>query len=149
MKENLFLAKKTLVNNICSSARMENIDLTFAQTKTILDGIPVVGMDMEDLQKGLNLRDTQKFVLGHIECVAERVITYMLWAMRSQLFWDGNKRTSIIFANKILVENRKGVLMIPEIKLEESNGRLSIYGYISGFIYDKCLFGTEYSQIEA
>lgn len=28
----------------------------------------------------------------------------MLYLMRSQLFWDGNKRTSMIVANKLLIE---------------------------------------------
>ena len=35
-----------------------------------------------------------------IENATERAIEYMLYGMRSQLFWDGNKRTSTICANK-------------------------------------------------
>ena len=33
--------------------------------------------------------------------------------MRSQLFWDGNKRTSNIVANSILIKNGKGIISIP------------------------------------
>ena len=36
-----------------------------------------------------------------IENATQKAITYMLYGMRSQLFWDGNKRTSTIVANKI------------------------------------------------
>ena len=35
--------------------------------------------------------------------------------MRSQLFWDGNKRTSSICANKIMIENGNGIIKVPDI----------------------------------
>ena len=41
----------------------------------------------------------------------------MLYGMRSQLFWDGNKRTSMIIANKIMIENGKGIITIKEDNL--------------------------------
>ena len=34
--------------------------------------------------------------------------------MRTQAFWDGNKRTSMIVANKIMIENSCGVITIKE-----------------------------------
>lgn len=85
-----------------------------------------------------------------IESITERAIIYMLWAMRSQLFWDGNKRTSMLCANKILIQHGKGILTIPEEHLEEFNERLTEfyetndYSKIDLFIYDKCIFGIEY-----
>lgn len=42
----------------------------------------------------------------------ERAKSYFCYAMRSQLFWDGNKRTSTIVASKILIEANEGVLTI-------------------------------------
>ena len=36
--------------------------------------------------------------------VTKKSIDLMLYLMRSQLFWDGNKRTSMIVANKLLIE---------------------------------------------
>ncbi|MEC0915811.1 Fic family protein, partial [Bacillus atrophaeus] len=86
-----------------------------------------------------------------IESVTEKAIKYMLYAMRTQLFWDGNKRTGLICANKILIQHGKGVLTIPEDQLEEFNERLSAfyesndYAKIDQFLYEKCLFGIEYS----
>ncbi|MBP1971652.1 prophage maintenance system killer protein [Virgibacillus natechei] len=70
--------------------------------------------------------------------------------MREQLFWDGNKRTSSLCANKILIENGNGILSVPEEHLEEFNEKLSKfyeandYSKIDHFLYDKCLFGINY-----
>ncbi|MFD1848684.1 hypothetical protein [Oceanobacillus bengalensis] len=47
-----------------------------------------------------------------ISCVTELALTYMLWTMRKQLLWAGDKRTSIISANKILIENGNGIIAI-------------------------------------
>lgn len=82
-----------------------------------------------------------------IENVTDRAITYMLYGMRSQLFWDGNKRTSIISANKIMIQGGKGIIKIPDIKLEEFNKLLTEYyntnnmEKIKQFIYENCIYG--------
>ena len=60
-----------------------------------------------------------------IENATERAIEYMLYGMRKQLFWDGNKRTSTICANKIMIENGAGIIKIPDSNLEEFNILLS------------------------
>lgn len=88
--------------------------------------------------------------LDKIESVTEKAIKYMLWGMRNQLFWDGNKRTSILAANKILIAEGKGILTIPEGHLQEFNTRLSEfyntndYGKIDKFIYNNCIHGIEF-----
>ena len=56
-----------------------------------------------------------------IENVTERAIEFMLYGMRKQLFWDGNKRTSTISANKIMIENGCGIIKVPDDHLEEFN----------------------------
>lgn len=50
--------------------------------------------------------------LRAIEDAAERAIAYFCYAVRAQLFWDGNKRTSTIVSSKILIEVGRGVLTI-------------------------------------
>ena len=163
-EQNIFLAKRNLVDNIYSNARMEGLNVTLSQIKTILDDINVPELKIDEIQCILNLRDAWKFVINNInetfdinfickvnELVArnesiswgtlrngkveitgtdyipdipnkenveqdisnileienptEKAIEYMLYGMRSQLFWDGNKRTSTICANKIMIEN--------------------------------------------
>lgn len=71
----------------------------------------------------------------NMSCVTERALTYMLWAMRKQLFWDGNKRTSIISANKILIEHGKGNVTIEEENLGEFNERLSKFYETNDYIW--------------
>lgn len=41
LEQNIFLAKRNLVDNIYSNAKMEGLNITFSQTKTILEGINV------------------------------------------------------------------------------------------------------------
>jgi len=44
--------------------------------------------------------------------VQERAMEYFCYAVKAQLFWDGNKRTSTIVASKILISAGAGVLTI-------------------------------------
>ncbi len=66
-EQNIFLAKKQLVGSIYSSAKVEGINITFPQTQTILDGITVANLKIDDVEKILNLRDAWKYVLNSIE----------------------------------------------------------------------------------
>lgn len=73
----------------------------------------------------------------------------MLYGMRNQLFWDGNKRTSMIIANKIMIMNGKGIILVKDDDLLEFNKLLTEY-YTTGFdtkiiefLYNKCVYGLE------
>jgi len=210
LEQNIFLAKRNLVDNIYSNARMEGLNVTFPQTKTILDGINVPELKIDEIQCILNLRDAWKFVINNInetfdinfickvnELVArnesiswgtlrngkveitgtdyipdipykekveqdifnileienstEKAIEYMLYGMRSQLFWDGNKRTSTICANKIMIENGCGIIKVPDNKLESFTTLLSEFystnnkEKIKQFIFDNCIDGISFN----
>ena len=210
LEQNIFLAKKLIVENIYNSAKLEGCNVTFPDTQTILDGISVSNLKISDIECVLNLRDAWSFLLNNIEkpfelefvCkinsyvarnealewgvlrngnvgisgtnyvpptpikesvireiekinnienVTERAIKYFLWGMRSQLFWDGNKRTSTLCANKILITDGKGTLSVKEQDLREFNQRLTEfyntndYLVIEGFIYDKCIRGIDFN----
>ena len=67
LKENIFVAKKLLIQNIYNSAKLEGCNITFPQTQTILDGISVSGLKMSDIEVILNLRDAWEYVLSTIE----------------------------------------------------------------------------------
>lgn len=79
----------------------------------------------------------------------ERAIEYMLYGMRRQLFWDGNKRTSTICANKIMIQSGAGIIKVPDNKLQEFNILLSEFytsnnnTKIRGFIFENCIDGIE------
>ena len=75
----------------------------------------------------------------------------MLYGMRSQLFWDGNKRTSTICANKIMIENGCGIIKVPDNKLESFTTLLSEFystnnkEKIKQFIFDNCIDGINFN----
>lgn len=206
LEQNIFLAKRNLVDNVYANARLEGINITFPQTKTILEGVNVPSLKLDEIQCVLNLRDAWKYVIDNIEenfnldfvCKineyvsrneslewgrlrsgrveitgteyippipdreetqkeideilkieneTQRAITYMLYGMRKQLFWDGNKRTSTISANKIMIASGAGIIKVPDNKLEEFNTLLTEFyntnemEKISKFIYENCIDG--------
>ncbi len=208
LEENIFLAKRLIVDNIYSNARIEGCNVTFPQTQTILQGVNVPSVSLDDINCILNLRDAWKFMIDHVTdefnleyiCkinsyvarneslewgvlrsgkvgisgtdyvpkipkkeevekqiqeinkipeVTKQAISYMLYGMRGQLFWDGNKRTSLILANKILIQNGKGVLTIKDRNLNEFNEKLTEFYNtnnpvpIEEFLYQNCIFGIE------
>lgn len=66
-EQNIFLAKRNLVDNIYANARMEGLNITFPQTKTILEGINVPNLKIDEIQCILNLKDAWKYVINNIE----------------------------------------------------------------------------------
>ena len=207
-EQNIFLAKKVLVNSIYNSAKLEGLNITFPETQTILNGVNIPNVKLDDITCILNLRDAWREVINNInekldlnyickinsfvsrneslewgvlrtgkvgisgtnytpeiptkttveqelstiltiENITLRAIKYMLYGMRSQLFWDGNKRTSMIIANKIMIENGKGIITIKEENLLEFNQLLTDFyntnndEKIINFIYNNCIFGID------
>lgn len=51
--------------------------------------------------------------------VIDIAINLCLYCMKTQIFLDGNKRASVIFANHYLISNGGGFLVIPEKKVSE------------------------------
>lgn len=43
----------------------------------------------------------------------ERAIETLLYLMRCQIFYDGNKRTAQLIANKIMIESGAGIISVP------------------------------------
>lgn len=66
LEQNVFLAKKSLVQTIYNSARLEGCNITYPETKTILDGVSVGGLSMDDVQCVVNLRNAWRYTLDHI-----------------------------------------------------------------------------------
>ena len=55
---------------------------------------------------------------------AEKALTAFCRGARGQLFWDGNKRTSLMLANKILILGGAGIMTITDKYMEQFNGLL-------------------------
>lgn len=210
-EQSLFLAKKKWDENVYCGMKMENRNITFPQTKTILNGVNVPGVTLDDLQAVLNMRDAWRYLINSIdtpvslsyicklnEFVArnealewgtlrignvgisgtdyippvpdseeveeeladiilsdksntEKAIIAFLWGARRKIFWDGNKRTSILLANKILVENGNGMLTITEKYMARFNELLVEYyntneiNQIKEFLYKYAIIGIDFN----
>ena len=71
-------------------------------------------------------------------------IELTLYCMKTQIFIDGNKRASIIFANHFMIGKGIGLLVVPESMVPEFKTLLIAYyegrneDEIKGFLKDKC-----------
>lgn len=74
----------------------------------------------------------------------DKAIELCLYCMKTQIFIDGNKRASIIFANHYMIQNGEGLLVVPESKVEEFKWLLVSYyegmceDEIKQFFKEKC-----------
>ena len=66
-KQNLSLARKMFVSNIYNSARLEGINITYEDTKKVLEGLNVPSLRLVEINCILNLRDVWNFALSNID----------------------------------------------------------------------------------
>ena len=89
-----------------------------------------VGISGTDYEPPIPEPDSVKLKLASIlnySNPTKRAEDYFCYATRSQLFWDGNKRTSTIVASKILIEAGAGVLTIGKADSADFNEALLHY----------------------
>lgn len=209
-QQSLFLAKKKWDENIYCGMKMENRAVTFPQTQTILNGVNVPSVQLDDIQAILNMRDAWKYLLNTVDdpitleylcklnefiarnealewgklrsgavaisgtdylpavptsekvadelneiltnkdtTATEKALNAFVWGARGQFFWDGNKRTSMTLANKILISTGKGILTITDKHMEQFNTLLLDYyntnqsEQLKAFLYDNAIQGVE------
>ena len=65
-EENIFWAKRNLVDYIWKSANMEGIGVTFPETQTIMEGISVQGKSIDDINSIVQLKHGWQMVLDTI-----------------------------------------------------------------------------------
>lgn len=207
-EQNIFWAKRNIVDSIWKSSHIEGLDVTYQETQKLYEGGNVARLRIDEIQIINNLKHAWIFILNSldsnndlnfiksinsligsnlidkageirfydvniggtnwkpdlpneskvskdidellkIENVTDRAITIMCYLMRIQFFSDGNKRTSMLFANKIMIENGKGIISIP-IEEDINFGEKLIKYYetndmqdLKDFIYNKCISGYE------
>lgn len=83
----------------------------------------------------------------------EKALRLFLFISKNQIFWDGNKRTALLTANKIMLDRGLGLMSIPEQEFTRFNELLSkfynsvdiIHFYdIVDFMYHYCIFGIKF-----
>ncbi|WEV43952.1 Fic family protein [Lactobacillus sp. ESL0684] len=209
-EENRRFAKTNLTKLVFTSSRFEGLTTTMPQTQTIIDGMGVDGVSIDDiniivqLKRGwqfainydqpINLdfekqinkivaRDTAAFpgylrnssgrvetyrgefsppaidkdkeknylnsVLNSHRSTTDKAMTVMYHNMRQQMFYDGNKRTATIAANKIMIENGAGLINIPLDQWTIWNQKLADYYFsndmteLKSWTYQIGIFGIE------
>ncbi|MDR1189518.1 MAG: helix-turn-helix domain-containing protein [Bifidobacteriaceae bacterium] len=76
-------------------------------------------------------------------------LTVFSWVARSQRFWDGNKRTAMLAANRILISAGAGILLVPDRSMVPFSRILSAFyesgnsGELERFLYSEAVFGIE------
>lgn len=170
-----------------NNARFEGIETSLEQTQTIIDGMAVSGVSLDDINVIVDLKKAWEFVTQTDESVSlevaqkinkivaahdalipgelrtgegavslgsgeqfspslvdengektffaelldsdktstDKALTLMFHLMRNQIFWDGNKRTATLIANKLLIDNGAGLINVPLNLWEEFNNYIS------------------------
>lgn len=211
-EQNIFVAKRNIVDYIWKSAKLEGLSVTYPDTDAIYNGMSVQGVPVSDIVAVNNLKRAWEFLLttldppldyayvckinqilggdnliynaGYIRNVpvsiggtswkpempieskikeeiadinaipetTDKAITFMLWAMRRQMFLDGNKRAAQLIANKEMIANGAGIISIP-IERQDSFRRLLLDFYESNnmenmkdFVYDYCIDGIDFER---
>jgi len=128
-------------------ARDDDIDSVAIRTGNIQIG----GVDYEPKipTEDELISDISICINDESESKTQNIIELMYKMMRKQYFWDGNKRTAILFANYYMIRNGLGVLNINEQQMEKFNELLSAYynsndmTVILQWTYDNCIYGID------
>lgn len=116
-----------------NAGKLRSVPVSIGGTKWKPE-LPIENVIIEQLNEVLSESD-----------VYERSVNALLFVTKKQLFIDGNKRTSVVFANHILISDGAGLIAIPEDEVAEYKKLLIAYyetdraDEIKRFIYDKCL----------
>ena len=77
----------------------------------------------------------------------EKALEVFAWGTHGQFFWDGNKRTSMTLANKILIDAGTGVFTITDKHMERFNDLLLDYYHtgaseeLKEYLYENAIQG--------
>lgn len=210
-EQNVYVAKRNIVDYIWKSAHLEGLGVTFPQTQDIYDGGIINGLPRDEVVAVNNLKHAWQFIFetldypmdlsyichlnqvvgsnliydsGYLRKVpvrmggtswvpdmpiesqikeelqdimdipeaTDRAITLMLWSMRRQMFPDGNKRTSMLAANQVMIQNGCGVISVP-IEKQDRFKELLVRFYetndmstLKAFVYDDCIDGVDFPK---
>lgn len=85
-------------------------------------GVPVTiggSSYVPPLPNELDVKEKIREIIEESDEVINTAIKLCLYCMKTQIFFDGNKRASVIFANHYLISHGGGFLVIPEKEVPE------------------------------
>lgn len=173
------------------TSRFEGVTTTLPETQTIIDGLGVSGVPVDDINTIVQLKRAWQYIITEespltlaVEqkinqitargdfvppevdfskekkyfdmlmeqpkmSMTEKALRLMYHNMRQQIFWDGNKRTAFLAANKLLIDHGIGILSISLDLWPKWNELISDY-YFSGelapllaWTYENGIFGID------
>lgn len=210
-EQNIFVAKRNIVDYIWKSAKLEGLAVTYPDTEAIFNGMSVSGVKVSDIVAVNNLKHAWQFVLDNLDYPTDypfvckinqlvggdsliinagflrnmpvsiggttwkpdmpiesqikeemadvlgiadptdRAITLMLYLVRKQMFLDGNKRTSMLAGNHVMIASGCGIISVP-IELQPIFTKMLIDFYesndmepIKQFVYEQCIDGIDFT----
>lgn len=103
----------------------------------------------------INLDQERKFfdeLMQKDTSITDKAMTLMYHNMINQLFWDGNKRTATLAANKLMIDNGAGLINVPLNKWDKWNELISEF-YLTGkmdklkdWTYENGIQGIKFSS---
>lgn len=126
-------------------ARNEALEWGKLRTGTVgisgTDYVPLVP------EKEKTIEELKNILSSTSSSATDKALEAFTWGARGQFFWDGNKRTSLLLANKILVSSGAGIMTITDKYMEQFNSLLLEY-YNTGesrelkqFLCDNAILG--------
>ena len=116
-----------------NAGKLRSVPVSIGGTKWAPE-LPIESIIKEDIQNIFNMEIND----------IDKAIELLLYVMKKQIFIDGNKRTSIIFANHYLISKGQGIIAIPA-NLTNEYKKLLINYYegnysteIKKFLKEKC-----------
>lgn len=213
-EENIFAAKRNIIDYIWKSAKLEGLAVTYPDTEAIFNGMRAPNVKVDEIVAVNNLKHAWQFLLDNLDVPmdynyvchlnkkvggdnliinagylrkvpvsiggtswkpdmpiesqikeqmeeinqisdpTDRAIQMMLYLMRKQMFLDGNKRTSMLAGNQIMIANGCGIISVP-IEYQSDFTEMLVRFYetgdqteISCLIYDQCIDGIDFRQNE-
>ena len=114
------VASKTDYYMLCHIAKIVNEGFFIDGGR--IRGVPVaIGCSsyVPPLPNELDVKEKIQEIIEKQENAIDIAIDLCLYCMKKQIFLDGNKRASVIFANHYLISHGGGFLVIPEKKVPE------------------------------
>lgn len=114
------VASKTDYYMLCHIARIVNEGFFIDGGR--IRGVPVAiggSSYVPPLPNELDVKEKIQEIIEKHENAIDIAIDLCLYCMKTQIFLDGNKRASVIFANHYLISHGGGFLVIPEKKVSE------------------------------
>ena len=75
-------------------------------------------------EKEKTIEELKNILSSTSSSATDKALEAFTWGARGQFFWDGNKRTSLLLANKILVSSGAGIMTITDKYMEQFNSLL-------------------------